>query len=175
LSTGDVRVRPALPSDDAELLRIDAETCSPDNAPGERPDPGPGESFFDAAHPPEEVLVADIGGTAVGYVRIRPPTRLPTNSHVLLIAGLAVAPEHGRRGIGRLLLDAAAEHAGSMGATRLRLRVFSTNPGARRLYEAAGFEVEGVLRGEFVIAGRQVDDVLMARTLGAQRPGRLDA
>ena len=39
------------------------------------------------------------------------------------------------------------------------------NPGARRLYERAGFVVEGVLRGEFVLDGVPVDDVLMARYL----------
>jgi len=35
----------------------------------------------------------------------------------------------------------------------------------RRLYESCGFVVEGVLRGEFHVDGRDVDDVLMARAL----------
>jgi RimJ/RimL family protein N-acetyltransferase len=43
--------------------------------------------------------------------------------------------------------------------------VLETNTRARRLYEAAGFEVEGVLRDEFLLAGRYVDDLLMARDL----------
>ena len=38
---------------------------------------------------------------------------------------------------------------------------------ARGLYEAAGFEVEGVLRGEFLLEGDYVDDVLMALDLTA--------
>ena len=42
----------------------------------------------------------------------------------------------------------------------------ATNPSARRLYEFCGFRVEGVLRGEFLIGGVLVDDVLMARDLG---------
>ena len=43
------------------------------------------------------------------------------------------------------------------------LRVLGENDAARRLYERAGYEVEGVLRGEFHLDGRDVDDVLMAR------------
>jgi RimJ/RimL family protein N-acetyltransferase len=43
------------------------------------------------------------------------------------------------------------------------LRVLATNPRARRVYERAGFSVEGVLREEFVLDGAFVDDVLMAR------------
>ena len=34
-----------------------------------------------------------------------------------------------------------------------------------RLYERLGFEREGVLKAEFLIGGRYVDDVLMAKRL----------
>ena len=43
--------------------------------------------------------------------------------------------------------------------------MFSPNERARRLYESAGFVVEGVLREEFFLEGRYVDDVLMALVL----------
>jgi RimJ/RimL family protein N-acetyltransferase len=43
--------------------------------------------------------------------------------------------------------------------------VLGGNAGARALYTACGFVVEGVLREEFWLGGRYVDDVLMARTL----------
>jgi RimJ/RimL family protein N-acetyltransferase len=43
--------------------------------------------------------------------------------------------------------------------------VFAPNDRARRLYERCGFEVEGVLRGEFRAGDDYVDDVLMALTL----------
>ena len=45
------------------------------------------------------------------------------------------------------------------------LRVLGPNATARALYERAGFVVEGVLREEFHLDGRYVDDVLMARDL----------
>jgi RimJ/RimL family protein N-acetyltransferase len=67
--------------------------------------------------------------------------------------------------VGRALVDAAAAEARARGATRLTLRVLGPNAGARDLYESAGFVVEGTLRGEFVLEGELVDDVLMARSL----------
>jgi RimJ/RimL family protein N-acetyltransferase len=47
----------------------------------------------------------------------------------------------------------------------MSLRVLATNHAAIRAYRSAGFDVEGVLVGEFVVDGQAVDDVLMARTL----------
>jgi ribosomal protein S18 acetylase RimI-like enzyme len=90
---------------------------------------------------------------------------------VLEIQALAVAPAQQRRGVGRDLLAAAIEAATERGARRLTLRVLATNAAARRLYSSMGFEVEGVLRGEFLIDGSYVDDVLMAARVG-DRPNR---
>ncbi len=53
------------------------------------------------------------------------------------------------------------------GARKLSLRVLGFNVRARQLYESCGFRVEGVLRAEFYLDGRYVDDVLMAHRLGA--------
>jgi ribosomal protein S18 acetylase RimI-like enzyme len=81
------------------------------------------------------------------------------------VIDLAVATEYQRQGIGRALVEAAVGEAAARGARRLTLRVLSSNPGARALYESAGFAVEGVLREEFLLEGRYVDDLLMARAL----------
>jgi ribosomal protein S18 acetylase RimI-like enzyme len=114
---------------------------------------------------PADVLVAEVGGVVSGYVAVGPATGLSSNRHVLAIFGLAVSPEHQRRGIARHLLEAAIEAARARGAHRLTLHVLATNHRARRLYERIGFATEGVLREEFLIEGRYVDDVLMAMTL----------
>ena len=82
-----------------------------------------------------------------------------------LINGLAVDPSAQRQGIARTLIDGAIAQARRDGVRRLRLRVLSTNPGARALYARAGFRVEGILEDEFVIDGERVDDVLMALTV----------
>ena len=65
-------------------------------------------------------------------------------------------------------MDAAVDAATARGARKLTLRVLASNAIARALYESCGFEVEGILREEFLLEGRYVDDVLMARHLRAQ-------
>jgi ribosomal protein S18 acetylase RimI-like enzyme len=121
--------------------------------------------FFDEAHPPEAHVVAELDGVVVGYVRLAPATPLPESRHVMAVNGIAVSPAVRGRGVARALLTAAEERAREGGADKLSLRVFATNAPARRLYEEAGFVVEGVLRGEFRIEDADVDDVVMARYL----------
>jgi ribosomal protein S18 acetylase RimI-like enzyme len=91
--------------------------------------------------------------------------QLASHEHVLDLTGLAVAPAHHRRGVGRLLAEATVTEARRRGARKLALRVLAPNLAARRLYRVCGFNVEGVLRAEFLLDGQYVDDVLMARTL----------
>ncbi len=180
----EVKIRGAVPGDDRALAELDHRAWSPDSAVTERP---PAESaFFGPGTTPDQFLVAVPGGPAssgpasggpgsrepgsgggqpAGYVRVIPPTTLPSNAHVRQICGLAVEPSLRGGGIGRALVDAACDWASRAGARRITLRVLSSNAPARRLYEAAGFTVEGVLPGEFHIAGRHVDDIMMGRPL----------
>jgi ribosomal protein S18 acetylase RimI-like enzyme len=130
-------------------------------------------SFFSAEHPPDAHLVAEADGTVLGYVRVQPVTPLRENAHVSGIAGFAVVPDARGRGVGSALLAAAERHARDGGARKLSLRVLSTNDAALRLYERCGFRREGTLRDEFLIEGRYVDDVLMAKHLSAL-PTRLN-
>ena len=94
--------------------------------------------------------------------RVRRSTPLAATDHVVMVTGIAVSPAFQRRGVGRALIDAAAAEARRRGARRLTLRVLAPNENARRLYESAGFAVEGIQRGEFFLEGEYVDDVLMA-------------
>ena len=102
-----------------------------------------------------------------GYAALGQSLPLAPHSHVLQIRGLAVHPARQRRGVGRALVAACIEQARGRGARKLSLRVLGGNAGARRLYESCGFTVEGVLREEFFLDGRYVDDVLMACMLDA--------
>lgn len=113
-----------------------------------------------------DVLVAVLDGAPVGYVTLGSTTLLASNDHVLAIKGLAVAPACQRCGVGRQLLAGVIEEARLRGARRLRLRVLATNHPARELYASSGFQVEGILRNEFRLAGRYVDDVMMAIWIG---------
>lgn len=154
-------IRPARPEDAAALRALDRAVWSISVTPGPLSD-----APFDTAG----VLVAEVDGALAGYVALGRSTPLEANRHVLYVRGLNVAPGQQRRGIGRALLRAAVDAARAQGARRLTLRVLSTNPGAQALYESFGFVVEGVLREEFLLDGRYVDDVLMALSLDRAGP-----
>jgi len=85
----------------------------------------------------------------------------PASSHVADL-GLMVAASHRRRGIGRALLEQAASWGRGAGVRKLELHVFPWNAPALRLYEAFGFEREGLRRGHYVREGEEVDAILMA-------------
>lgn len=59
------------------------------------------------------------------------------------IGGIAVAPEHRRRGVGEALLAALCAEAKRRNAAALLLEVRESNLAARRLYEKNGFETVG--------------------------------
>lgn len=162
-------LRPARLDDEPSLRALDLQTWTSQVSPGELPRSE--QPFLDAATVLADLLVAEVGGVGgvggviVGYARLSPTTSLASNAHVLTVNGLAVAPTHQRTGVGRALLLETVGQARRRGATKVALRVLGPNLGARALYESCGFVVEGVLRGEFVLDGELVDDVLMARHL----------
>jgi ribosomal protein S18 acetylase RimI-like enzyme len=166
------RVRQAAAADEASLVALDAAAWSPESGfpsvlqAAARPD----AAFFSAENPPEIHLVAEAAydQRVLGYARLKPPTPLLENAHVMHVAGLAVDASARGRGVATALLAAAERYASDRGARKLSLRVLGTNAPAIRVYERAGFVREGTLRGEFLIDGSYVDDLLMAKWL---RPG----
>lgn len=121
-------------------------------------------------HADAAVLVAVDGDRIVGRLSLsRDPH--PASRHVADL-GMMVAASHRRRGIGRMLLDAAVGWARAVSVTKLELHVFPWNEPAIRLYESFGFEREGVRRGHYLRDGVAVDAVLMAYHLpsGSESP-----
>ncbi|MFI1680350.1 GNAT family N-acetyltransferase [Streptomyces sp. NPDC020607] len=160
----DMHIRTARPEDDDALARLDRATWSTLHAVQPRPQP-PYDPFFNDRFGPRDHLVAEVDGRIVGYVKLGYPTPLLANAHVRQIQGFLVAEEVRGRGVGRLLIRAAMDEARRQGAVRITLRVLGHNTPARKLYEAEGFVIEGVLPGEFLLDGAYVDDVLMGRPL----------
>jgi ribosomal protein S18 acetylase RimI-like enzyme len=162
----EVRVRPARLADRAALTALEAIAWSAESGfPSTMAADQRNATFFDAGNPPEAFLVGELDGRVVGYIRLKPPTKLPENAHVIQVQGLAVHPDARRRGVAAVLLDAAEETLRQRGIRKLTLRVLSTNEVAIRLYERHGFVREGTLLEEFRINGRFVDDVMMAKKL----------
>ena len=154
-----ITIRPARREDDPALLAIDEATWTSAVSPA--PAPPKRESFF-GNQPLEGFLVAEVDGVVSGYVATYQNIPLPSHAHVVAVNGLAVDPAAQGRGVGRRLVEAVLERARARGLAKVTLRVLGHNTGARHLYERCGFTTEGVLKGEFVLDGRLVDDVLMA-------------
>jgi ribosomal protein S18 acetylase RimI-like enzyme len=146
-------------TDGDRLHEIDRTTRSSENSPSPISDVA--TPFFEHLDP-ADVLVATDQDEISGYIQFRRPTPLASNAHVWQINGVTVDPRWQGRGTGRSLVEAAIREIDSRGGRRITLRVLSTNPTAQRLYERCGFVVEGVLRSEFILETREVDDVLMA-------------
>jgi ribosomal protein S18 acetylase RimI-like enzyme len=151
-------IRAAGPADEPALRALDLATWTSLSSPAPPPPP---EQPFEL----DGVLLAELEDGIAGYVKLGPVLPLASARHVLEIKGLAVSPGHRRRGVGRALVEAAIREARASGALRLNLRVLAHNTGARALYARCGFEVEGVLRGLFLLDGTYVDDIQLTLAL----------
>lgn len=80
-----------------------------------------------------ELFVAEGGGKIVGTMMLR------EEQEQLTIYTFAVLPEYAGHGVGKALLEYAAEYAAAMGKKALRLDVHDINMPAIRLYESCGF------------------------------------
>jgi GNAT superfamily N-acetyltransferase len=92
-------------------------------------------SLVEAAHAQDLVWVAELDGELVGwcYASRRDGT--------LFIEQLDVIPEHGRRGIGRVLIEAVADRARDEGLTAVTLTTDTHVVWNRPWYEKLGFVV----------------------------------
>src|ERR1700760_93547 len=129
-------LRTARAGDREEIRPVDLATWAPRVTPGPRPDTERDLlEDFGAAN----VIVAEAGEGLAGYLILGAWTKLDSSRHVLEVKGLAVDP------------------ARKEGRRKLTLRVLGRNDGARHLYESRGFEIEGTLRGAFLLEGDYVD------------------
>ena len=119
--------------------------------------------FAEADLRKELYLAAEVEGALVGGADFRRGSE-SKNAHV---AGLGIALLEAYRGIGlgRAMMEAGISWARSVGVSRLKLGVFATNGRAIALYRKLGFVEEGRLRGEVVLDGKPVDELLMALSL----------
>lgn len=96
------------------------------------------------------VLVAELAGTIAGTATLELDQRInPGSEQAPLEADeghlrmLGVHPDHRKRGIGHLLVDACIERARARGKRRLTLETTERMVGARAMYEGMGFIFRG--------------------------------
>lgn len=105
-------------------------------------------------------LVALSGDDLVGWCDISPKTHEGFTHCGTL--GMGVRKDFRRLGIGRRLLEQTIDEARAMGLERIELEVFASNTPAIRLYDQAGFVVEGVKKRGRKLDGEYDDLVQMA-------------
>ena len=162
--------------DDAEELlrlqhRLDEETTMMMLEPGERRsdlDDARSHVQETLASTNSTIIVAESNGRIVGYVEAEGGRyrRIRHTAHVVI----GVLRSHQGRGIGRALLAALRSWAVDHGVSRLELTVRADNEPARRLYERAGFVVEGMRRESLRADGEMIDELAMAHLLEGQHP-----
>ncbi|MCB9841335.1 MAG: GNAT family N-acetyltransferase [Phycisphaeraceae bacterium] len=79
---------------------------------------------------------------AIGFTLMYPTFTSVAMRAAWILNDLYVAPGGRQRGVGRALLEAAAEAAREAGAMRLELRTAHDNVAAQRLYEAMGWKMD---------------------------------
>jgi L-amino acid N-acyltransferase YncA len=98
---------------------------------------------WDAAHLPDQRLVADVLGDVVGWAALSPASKRRCYSGV---TENSVYVARGARGlgIGRALLDGLIERARAAGIWMIQTSIFPENRASLGLHERCGFRVVGV-------------------------------
>ena len=96
--------------------------------------------------PNSAIIVADAGGTVIGATtiieKVVTATAIKVARRYVEIDSMAVKQSAQRQGVGRALIDAAADWARSRGVTGLELNVYEFNQAAAALYRGAGFSTQ---------------------------------
>ncbi len=106
-----------------------------------------------------------LGDALAGIVGVGRQRKLKVR-HKAHIWSMYVAPAERGRGLGRLLMRAAIDHARTMrGIRQVQLSVTANNVAASALYASLGFTVYGHEREALLVNGKLYDEALMAMPL----------
>lgn len=90
------------------------------------------------------LFVAEAEGKLAGFVHVvirdAPPIPVYVPRRYAVIDGIGVKSEFRKRGIGRMLMDAAHAWAGARGAAAIELNVYEFNQAAIAFYQSLGYE-----------------------------------
>lgn len=106
-------------------------------------------------------MVAIVKRQVVGIISIERET-YPKTRHTGVL-GMIVLKEYRQEGIGSVMIEQALAWAKSKNIQKICLQCFSTNTTAIALYKKYGFTEEGRRKGQFLVDGEFVDEVMMAK------------
>ena len=104
-----------------------------------------------------ERWVIEVDGEIVGTMSAHPVWYGPTRGSMAMNIGIALAPEHRGRGIGRVAQAEIARLLHARGVHRVEASTDIANIAEQRALAAAGFAFEGVARGAQVRADGRHD------------------
>lgn len=115
-----------------------------------------------SSSPPNAVFGAFVGRELAATAAVSRASQFSSSSHKMVMWGVFTSPRFRRRGLSRLLVERAIQHAFDSGARRINLLVYVPNEPALSLYRALGF-VECGLEPEAVhLNGQFFDGVHMS-------------
>jgi aminoglycoside 6'-N-acetyltransferase I len=145
--SGSVRVRPVERRDAEAWLRL-RQALWPENVAGEHRDEID-RYFAGRSAEPLAVLMAEDGkGRPIGIAElsIRPGAEGCRTDRVAYLEGWYVAPESRRRGVGRVLIEAAEQWARAQGCREFASDTEPSNSVSQAAHEALGFGDAGTIR-----------------------------
>ncbi len=107
-----------------------------------------GEFLCDRLEQNQSVIFLALGpdGLAAGFTQLYPSFSSASAKRIFILNDLFVDPAARRGGVGRALLEAAADFGRSAGAVRLTLATAHTNTSAQSLYEVSGWLRDEIFR-----------------------------
>jgi ribosomal protein S18 acetylase RimI-like enzyme len=88
------------------------------------------------------IFLAMEDGEPLGFTQLYPVFSSTHCRPLWILNDLYVAPEARRRGVARMLMDQARDHAVETGACGIQLETAHTNSSAQRLYESLGYQMD---------------------------------
>lgn len=122
----------------------------------------PSYNHWDKHHIKACRYTAKAGREIVGWAALSPVSQRHVYRGVAEVS-LYVHPEHGRKGIGRSLLNHLAEESKAEGFWMLQAVIFSENEASQALHQKAGFRKVGYREKIGYREGRWHDTVLMEK------------
>lgn len=111
----------------------------------------------------QQLLLAldETTGAVLGALSYHHPSALPAHRRHWVL-GIGIAPSAQGQGVGQALMQRLLAMAPSYNIGKISLRVFETNPHARRFYQKLGFQDEGFLPREYWLNDQWVAEYIMA-------------